>query len=185
MGKMYHTGYYTGAFDLFHAGHLAGLKKAKALCDKLVVGVSTDEAILNYKHHLPTIPFEERIEIVKSLKCVDKAIPQTSLDNKLEVCQAIGADVLFSCEEYLPEYYEKGHIFTEKEQAGIERWQRFSEECNAHGIDVVYLEREQGISTTEIKEHIVESNPESQKSIFPEEMEYTEGENQQEGDICQ
>ena len=56
------VGYTTGVFDLFHIGHLILLKKAKSFCDKLVVGVTTDDLVL-YKGKKAVIPFEERIEI--------------------------------------------------------------------------------------------------------------------------
>ena len=48
-------------FDLIHVGHLNILKRAKENCDWLIVGVSTDDLVLSYKHHLPIIPFEERL----------------------------------------------------------------------------------------------------------------------------
>ncbi|NVO04366.1 MAG: adenylyltransferase/cytidyltransferase family protein, partial [Bacteroidetes bacterium] len=67
-------GYTAGVFDLFHIGHLNLLKKAKGLCDKLIVGVSTDELTFSIKNKIPIIPFENRIEIVRSIKFVDVAI---------------------------------------------------------------------------------------------------------------
>ena len=42
-------GYTAGVYDLFHIGHLNILKNAKARCDFLIVGVSTDELVLSYK----------------------------------------------------------------------------------------------------------------------------------------
>ena len=68
-------GYTTGVYDLFHIGHLNMLRDAKSLCDKLIVGVSTDE-VVKYKHKKSVIPFNERIRIVRSIKYVDAAIPQ-------------------------------------------------------------------------------------------------------------
>ena len=68
-------GYTAGVFDLFHVGHLNMLKNAKAMCDKLIVGVTTDE-LVSYKHKKAVIPFEERLEIVRNIKFVDAAIPQ-------------------------------------------------------------------------------------------------------------
>jgi len=62
-------GYTSGVFDLFHIGHLNMLKNAKSLCDKLVVGVSTDE-LVSYKNKKAVIPFEERLEIVRNIKYV-------------------------------------------------------------------------------------------------------------------
>ena len=67
------------AGDLLHLGHLKALQQAKALGDYLIVGVITDEGIEAYKRK-PIIPFEERIELVQNLKCVDWAVKQDSVD---------------------------------------------------------------------------------------------------------
>ena len=66
-------GYTTGVYDLFHIGHLNLLKNAKGMCDRLIVGVARDE-IVTYKPRKVIIPFEERIEIVRSIKYVDLAL---------------------------------------------------------------------------------------------------------------
>ena len=80
MKKHYKIGYTAGTYDLFHIGHLNILKNEKKYCDYLIVAVSTDELVLDYKHHLPTIPFEERCEIVAAIKYVDKVIAQENMD---------------------------------------------------------------------------------------------------------
>jgi len=67
------------AGDLFHIGHLRCLQQAKALGDYLIVGVITDNGIAAYKRH-PIIPFKERLEIIRNIKCVDKAVRQEVLD---------------------------------------------------------------------------------------------------------
>ena len=67
-------GYTAGVFDLFHIGHLNLLKRAKANCDFLIVGVNSDKLVKNYKNKTPIIPQEERLEIIKSLKFVDKVV---------------------------------------------------------------------------------------------------------------
>lgn len=66
--------YYTGVWDLFHIGHLRALEAARALGDKLIVGVVTDEFAARYKR-IPIIPFSQRRDIVAALKCVDVAVP--------------------------------------------------------------------------------------------------------------
>ena len=73
-------GYTTGVFDLFHIGHLNILRQAKAQCDYLIVGVSTDELTEQYKHKHPVICYEERAEIVKAIRYVDEVVPQTDRD---------------------------------------------------------------------------------------------------------
>ena len=75
-------GYTAGVFDLFHIGHLNLLKSAKGLCDKLIVGVSTDE-LVKYKGKTPVIPFCDRIEIIRSIRYVDAVVAQENMD-KLE-----------------------------------------------------------------------------------------------------
>ena len=69
-------GFTSGAYDVFHIGHLNIFKRAKEMCDYLIVGVNTDEFILRYKNKTPVIPFEERIAIVSAIKYVDEVIPQ-------------------------------------------------------------------------------------------------------------
>ena len=61
--------------DILHEGHLLALENAKALGDKLIVGVLTDKAVMEKKPK-PVVPFNERIRLVRSLKCVDCAVPQ-------------------------------------------------------------------------------------------------------------
>ena len=77
--KRIKIGYTTGVFDLFHIGHLNILKNSKAMCDKLIVGVTVDE-LVKYKYKKAVIPFLERIEIIRSCKYVDLAIPQYDID---------------------------------------------------------------------------------------------------------
>lgn len=63
----------TGVFDLFHVGHLRALQKAKALGSYLIVGVSNDRDVAQYKRR-PIIPFEQRIELVRAIACVNDAV---------------------------------------------------------------------------------------------------------------
>ncbi|MDB3997546.1 adenylyltransferase/cytidyltransferase family protein [Candidatus Pelagibacter sp.] len=101
-------GYTTGVFDLFHVGHLNLLKNAKTMCDKLVVGVTIDK-LVRYKYKKSVIPFKERIEIVKSCRYVDLAIPQNKID-KLEAFKKIKYDILFVGDDWYEnlkwKYYE-------------------------------------------------------------------------------
>lgn len=65
--------------DLFHVGILRFLQMAKGLCDFLIVGVLTDEAATSYKRQ-PILPFCERVDLIRSLRCVDMVIAQNSRD---------------------------------------------------------------------------------------------------------
>ena len=101
--KKYQRMYTSGCFDIFHQGHLNILKKSKALCDYLIVGVSTDDLILKSKGHLPLIPFEERVSILESNKYVDEVIPQVNKDKQAIVDQ-YGIDAISVGSDWLGKY---------------------------------------------------------------------------------
>ena len=133
-------GYTTGVFDLFHIGHLNLLKNAKGLCDKLVVGVTVDELVA-YKGKKAIIPFEERLEIVKSCRYVDAAIPQYDMD-KLKVCKKIGATVLFVGDDWY----------------GTEKWNEYEKEFAKEGIKIIYFPYTRNISSTILTKAIKGNN---------------------------
>ena len=70
-----------GTFDLFHIGHLRLLERLRALGDRLVVGVSTDD-FNRQKSKTAIFPYEHRARIVAALRCVDLVIPERSWDQK-------------------------------------------------------------------------------------------------------
>ncbi len=94
MDKKYKVGYTTGVFDLFHIGHLNILRRAKDMCDYLIVGVSTDELVQKYKNKTPIIPYDERRTIVEAIKYVDKVVPQENRD-KIDAFNKYNFDVIF------------------------------------------------------------------------------------------
>lgn len=129
-------GYTTGVFDLFHIGHLNLLKNAKGLCDKLIVGVTVDE-LVEYKGKKSVIPFSERIEIVRNIKCVDVAVPQYDMD-KLSACKKLGATVLFVGDDWY----------------NTDKWRKYEEEFKEHGIRIIYFPYTKSISSTSVTERI-------------------------------
>ncbi|MCL2697121.1 MAG: adenylyltransferase/cytidyltransferase family protein [Oscillospiraceae bacterium] len=92
--KKYKTGYTSGVFDLFHIGHLNLLKRAKDECEHLIVAVSTDELVLEYKHKKPVIPFSERKAIVEAVRYVDEVVVQENRD-KIAAFEKYKFDVMF------------------------------------------------------------------------------------------
>ena len=106
-------GYTTGVYDLFHIGHLNLLKNAKGLCDKLIVGVTVDE-LVSYKNKKAVIPFNERLEIVRSIKYVDATIPQECID-KFEQWKKLRFDILFVGDDWYnsPSWAEMEKKFSE------------------------------------------------------------------------
>ena len=127
-------GYTTGVFDLFHVGHLNILKNAKGMCDKLIVGVTVDE-LVSYKGKEAVIPFEERIEIVRSCKYVDVAVPQYDMD-KLTACKKLKADVLFVGDDWY----------------NTPKWEEYEKEFREAGIKIVYFPYTQNVSSTKIRQ---------------------------------
>ena len=127
-------GYTTGVYDLFHIGHLNLLKNAKGMCDYLVVGVTVDELVA-YKGKHAMIPFEDRIEIVRSCKYVDAAVPQYDMD-KLTACKKLGAKMLFVGDDWY----------------GTDKWKEYEKKFAAEGIKIVYFPYTKGISSTKITE---------------------------------
>jgi len=91
--KKYRRMYTSGCFDIFHQGHLNIIKRSKALCDHLIVGVSTDELIYKAKGREPLIPFEERISIIEANKYVDEVIPQVD-KNKQAIVDKYNIDAI-------------------------------------------------------------------------------------------
>ena len=125
-------GYTTGVYDLFHIGHLNLFKNAKGLCDKLVVGVTVDD-LVTYKGKRAIIPFEDRIEIVRSIKYVDAAIPQYDMD-KLSACKKLGASILFVGDDWY----------------GTDKWEEYEKTFAENGIRIVYFPYTRGVSSTQI-----------------------------------
>lgn len=123
-------GYTSGVYDMFHIGHLNLLKNAKGLCDKLIVGVTTDE-LVSYKNKKAIIPFAERIEIVRNVKCVDVAIPQNDLD-KFKMWEKLHFDILFVGDDW----------------HNNEKWNEWEEKFRGVNVKVVYFPYTKGTSST-------------------------------------
>ena len=119
-------------FDLFHIGHLTLLKNAKGLCDKLIVGVTVDE-LVTYKGKHAIIPFSDRIEIVRSIKYVDAAVPQYDMD-KLAMCKKLGASILFVGDDWY----------------GTDKWREYEKEFAEAGVRIVYFPYTRGVSSTQV-----------------------------------
>ena len=101
--KKYKRIYTSGCFDLFHYGHLNILENSKKLCEHLIVGVSTDELILESKGKKPVIPFEERAKIISSIKFVDEVIPQKD-KNKQKVVDEYQIDAISVGDDWRGKY---------------------------------------------------------------------------------
>jgi len=127
-------GYTSGVYDLFHVGHLNMLRNAKSLCDKLIVGVTTDELVA-YKNKKAVIPFHERIEIVRNIKCVDAVVPQEDM-NKMKQWGKLKFDVIFVGDDWY----------------NTNKWKEFEAEFKEVGVQIVFFPYTKGISSTKLNE---------------------------------
>lgn len=131
------VGYTTGVFDMFHIGHLNILKRAKEKCDYLIVGVSTDELCESYKHKKPVIPFEERKEIIESIRYVDQVVPQLNRD-KFAAWEKYHFDVMFVGDDW-----KNSPLFNELEQ-------KFA----SVGVKIVFFSYTKGTSSTLLRDKL-------------------------------
>ena len=130
-------GYTTGVFDMFHIGHLNIIQRAKAQCDYLIVGVSTDELVQHEKNKTPIIPFADRCAIVEAIKYVDKVVPQPD-KNKYAAW----------------ERYHFNKMFVGSDWKGTEAWKRFEDQFAPVGVEIVYLDHTDGISSTILRDKL-------------------------------
>lgn len=131
------VGYTTGVFDMFHIGHLNILKRAKEQCDYLIVGVSTDELVENYKNKTPIIKFEERCEIIKAIKYVDEVVPQTTMD-KTEALKRLHFNIMFHGDDW----------------KDTELYNNYEKEFAKLDAKIIYLPHTHGISSSILRDKI-------------------------------
>lgn len=126
-------GYTTGVYDMFHIGHLNILKNAKEQCDYLIVGVSTDELVMKEKSKTPVIPWEERVEIIRSIRYVDEVVVQVDKD-KIAAWNKLHFDKMFVGSDW----------------KGTPQWLQYEEQFEKLGVQIVYLPHTDGISSTKL-----------------------------------
>lgn len=128
--KQYKIGYLSGTFDLFHIGHLNLIRRAKEMCDYLIVGVHLDAS---HKGKETFIPFEERLAIVGANKYVDKVVMSEREDS--DAWDKYHYDMLFVGSDY----------------KGTERFNRYEEYFKDKGVEIVYFPYTKGTSSTQLR----------------------------------
>lgn len=91
-------GYCSLAADILHVGHTRYIKKCAQRCNRLIVGVMTDEAIKSYKMRKPIMPYEQRKELIQSIKGVWKTVPQHHF---VPLKQNLKIDIYFDSKEHM------------------------------------------------------------------------------------
>lgn len=119
-----------GTFDLLHAGHLNLLRRARGLGDRLVVGISTNEFNAS-KGKKTIIDFEDRLEIVRSIRFVDEVFPEICWDQKIDDVRRFNASTFVMGDDW------EG------------KFDFLKEVC-----EVVYLPRTLGVSSTWLRSEV-------------------------------
>ena len=132
-------GYASGAFDMFHIGHLNLLRRAKMLCDHLIVGVITDEAYLSVRDRHPFVPFEERLAIVRHLRFVDAAVGDP-FEDKYDSWKLLRFDFIV-----------KGDDWLQKPEA-----EALLGALEKHGVGIQYVPYTQHTSSSQLRKMIAE-----------------------------
>ncbi|MCI9486907.1 MAG: adenylyltransferase/cytidyltransferase family protein [Lachnospiraceae bacterium] len=140
--KKYHVGYISGVFDLYHVGHLNLLRKAKSMCDYLIVGVVSDKGVVKKKGVNPFIPFDERVDLVRSCRFVDEVVEiPLEYNGPQEAFAMYHFDVQFSGSDYINAPY----------------WLDAQKYLREHGADLVFLPYTKSTNSTNIKA-LIEKN---------------------------
>ena len=127
-------GYTTGVFDLFHIGHLNIIKESKKKCDYLIVAVCSDELAFKLKKKKPVIPFQERIEIIKSLKYVDRAVEE-KVDDKTKVKKKYKINIIFKGDDW----------------KNTRKWNQLEKELKKQNIKIIFIKYTKKTSSSLIK----------------------------------
>ena len=136
MNKKYKIGYTTGVYDMFHIGHLNILRRAKDMCETLIVGVTTDELCYLRKKN-PIINERDRMTIVGAIRYVDKVVPQIDME-KIKPVKDFSVDV----------------VFVGSDWKGTDEWNKYEKDFAEVGCAVVYLDHTDGISSSMLREKI-------------------------------
>ncbi len=134
--KKYKNGYLAGVFDLYHVGHLNLIRRAKERCDYLMIGLLTDEMVVKLKKNPPYIPFEERKQILESVRYVDQVVAVTEENHeKMKAWNLYHFDCLFSGDDYSQNFY----------------WQEDQRSLRNVGSNIEFFPYTKSTSSTKIK----------------------------------
>ena len=132
-------GFTASSFDLFHSGHVAMLKEARANCDYMIVGLQTDPTIDRPNKNKPIQSVFEPYVQLEGCKYIDEIIPYESEKDLTDIFLTYGIDVRFIGEEY------KDKDFTAKQI------------CVDKNIKIHYNKRQHSFSTTNLRKRIKET----------------------------
>ncbi|WP_297431252.1 adenylyltransferase/cytidyltransferase family protein [Sulfurimonas sp.] len=130
--------YTVGTFDMVHVGHLDLLEYCASLGDKFIVGVASDAVVGSYKKNVPIIPLEQRMQMLKALKCVDDVVSYDTLEY-VSNCKKLNVDVFVIGEDW----GDKTH------NIAVEKYLR------SKGAKIVQVRYNPLTSSTKIKQNVI------------------------------
>lgn len=135
-----------GTFDLLHYGHIRLLQRARALGDYLIVALSTDD-FNEIKGKKAYHSYETRKKMLEAIRYVDLVIPEEKWEQKISDVQKYDVDIVVMGSDW----------------AGSDKFDYLKDYC-----EVVYLDRTEGISTTQIKQDLKLQEPKNGINQLPE-----------------
>lgn len=131
----------SGVFDVLNLGHINILTEAKKLGNYLIVAIQNDESVKKSKGRYPILNIEERIAQIEALPFVDNIIVYDDTDQR-NLWDEIKPNIIVQGDDYIHSGDRTDALKYLKEKS----------------IRLVLLPRTNGISSTEIKKRILDSN---------------------------
>lgn len=125
-------GFIAGSFDVIHPGYIAMFQEAKKNCDYLIIGLHVDPTIERPEKIKPILEYQDRFNILSSIKYIDKIYPYKLENDLINVLKEVNPNIRFLGDDY------KNKSIT-------------GQELN---IPLYYLDRSHGWSTTKFKKLI-------------------------------
>ena len=122
---------------MLHIGHLNILRASRDRCDRLVVGVATDDSLFELKGRYPVIPHHERLELVAQLRFVDDVVTDFSWDKRI-AWRAHPFHVLFKGDDW----------------QGTPKGDRLERQMQEVGAQVAYLPYTPSTSSTMLRQFL-------------------------------
>ena len=130
--------YTVGTFDMLHVGHLALLERCRTLGDVVTVGVASDSVVKSYKFRVPVIPLDQRMEMLRALRCVDIVRPYHELEY-VSACRELNVDIFVIGEDWGDKPHNKD----------VESY------LKSHGKKIIQILYDARTSSTKIKENVI------------------------------
>lgn len=136
MPKPYKVGFTCSTFDLLHAGHVAMLREADSVCDRLIVGLQIDPSVDRAGKNPPVQTLVERYAQLNAIQYVDEIIPYETEQDLEDILAMLQIDVRILGEEY------RDKDFTGKDI------------CKKRGIQLYFNRRDHRFSSSELRERV-------------------------------